>query len=74
MNGPDRRKTRRVTDRYRETTDRAARVIDEARLLRLEIGAGEDPGQEIRALEQIVEKQVARYPNGPHESRKTREE
>jgi hypothetical protein len=72
VNAPDRRKKPRVTDRYRETTDRAARVIDEARLLRLEIGAEEDPGSEIRALQQILEKQVARYPNGPRESGRAR--
>ena len=67
MNGPERRNSPRVTDRYRETTDRAARVIDEARLLRLEIGAEEFPDSEVRALREILNTQVTRYPHSTHE-------
>lgn len=67
MNGPERRKSSRVTDRYRETTDRAARVIDEARLIRLEIGAEACPDSEVRALREILDKQVTRYPHSTDE-------
>lgn len=74
MNGRERRKTPRDTDRYRETTDRAARVIDEARLIRLEIKADEHPEQEIRALREILKKQVARYPSELTLSGKARNE
>ena len=62
MKGPERRKAPRETDRYRETTSRASRIIDEARLIRLEIGSEEKPQREIRALKEIVKRQVARHP------------
>lgn len=71
MKDPDRRKSPRDTDRYRETTNRASRVIDEARVLRLEIGA-EDPEKEVRALRRILKRQVIRYPQP--ESGKARDE
>lgn len=69
----ERRRTPRDTDRYRETTDRASRVIDEARLLRLEIGS-EDPEKEVQALRRILRKQVVRYPHNPFESGKAENE
>lgn len=73
MNAPERRKSPRVTDRYRETTNRASRVIDEARLLRLELGA-EDPESEVRALRSMLRRQAIRYPQESHESGKARNE
>ncbi|HEY3886837.1 MAG TPA: hypothetical protein VGL62_16600 [Vicinamibacterales bacterium] len=54
----ERRKLPRDTDHYRETTNYAARIIDESKRIRGEMGRGVPSAAEIRAVRRILKTQA----------------